>query len=105
MKGMDREKTIATLRDYEPKLKAIGVVSASLFGSVARDDAGTDSDIDVVVKLSESFSTGGFDYFWQLEQLEKRLSLLLGRKVDVVVEPVRKKRFQNEIDRDRATAF
>jgi len=57
------------------------------------------------VKLSENFSTGGLDYFWQLEQLNKRLSGLLGCRVDVVVEPVRKERFQNEIDRDRARAF
>ena len=81
------------------------MLSASLFGSVARDDAGVDSDVDVVVKLSESFSTGGFDYFWQLERLEKRLSGLLGCKVDVVGEPVRKEGLQNEIDQDRALAF
>ncbi len=93
------------MRDYEPELKAVGVVSASLFGSVARDEAGIDSDVDVVVKLSESFSTRGLDYFWQLERLEKRLSGLLGCKVDVVSEPVRKERFQDEIDRDRALAF
>jgi hypothetical protein len=30
---------------------------------------------------------------------------MLGAKVDVVAEPVRKERFQNEIDRDRALAF
>jgi predicted nucleotidyltransferase len=102
---MNREQAIATLRDCKPELKAVGVVSASLFGSVARDDARADSDVDVVVKLSESFSTGGFDYLWQLERLEKRLSGLLGCKVDVVAEPVRKERFQNEIDRDRALAF
>jgi len=29
---MNREQAIATLRGYEPELKAIGVVSASLFG-------------------------------------------------------------------------
>jgi predicted nucleotidyltransferase len=87
---VNREQAITTLRDYGPELKAIGVVSASLFGSVARADAGADSDIDVVAKLSESFSTGGFDYFWQLELLEKRLSGLLGCKVDVVAEPVRR---------------
>ena len=102
---MNREQAITTLRDYQLELQAIGVVSASLFGSVARDGAGVDSDVDVVVKLSESFSTGGFDYFWQLERLEKRLAGLLGCKVDVVAEPVRKERFQNEIDRDRALAF
>ena len=102
---MNCEQAIATLRDYEPELKALGVASASVFGSVARGDAGVDSDVDVVVKLSESFSTGGFDYFWQLERLEKRLSGLLGCKVDVVAEPVRKERLQNEINRDRALAF
>lgn len=102
---VNREQAIETLRGYEPELKAIGVVSASLFGSVARDEAGVDSDVDVVVKLSENFSTGGFDYFWQLDQLEKRLSGLLGCKVDVVAEPLRKERFQDEIDRDRRLAF
>ncbi len=102
---MNREQAIETLRGYEPELKAIGVVSASLFGSVARDEAGVDSDVDVVVKLSENFSTGGFDYFWQLDQLEKRLSGLLGCKVDVVAEPLRKERFQDEIDRDRRLAY
>ena len=104
-KEVNREQAIATLRDHEPELKAIGVVSVSLFGSVARDEAGVDSDVDVVVKLSEGFSAGGFDYFWQRERLEKRLSGLLGCKVDVVAEPVRKERFQNQIDRDRALAF
>ena len=102
---MSREQIIATLRANEQALKDDGVVRLSLFGSVARDEAGPDSDIDIAVRLGEGFSTGGFDYFWRLEQLERRLSQMLGAKVDVVAEPVRKERFQNEIDRDRALAF
>ena len=103
--GARVESALATLRACEPELKAIGVLSAALFGSVARGDAGPDSDIDVAVRLGGNFSTGGFDYFWQLEQLQKRLSRLCGCKVDVVVEPARKQRLQNEIDRDRALVF
>jgi uncharacterized protein len=80
-------------------------VRLSLFGSAARDEAGPDSDIDIAVRLGEGFSSGGFDYFWGLEQLEHRLSEMLGTKVDVVAEPVRKERFQNKLDRDRALAF
>ena len=80
-------------------------MSASIFGSVARGDAGPDSDIDVVVRLSDEFSTGGFDHFAKLEALQQRLARLLGRRVDVIEEPVRKKRLQSEIDRDRALAF
>ena len=102
---MKREEVIATLRAHEGELKEAGVVRVSLFGSVARGDAGPDSDVDLAVRLGESFSTGGLDYFWRLEQLQERLSRLLGCKVDVVEEPVRKARFQNEIDRDRALAF
>jgi predicted nucleotidyltransferase len=104
-KSMDRDQATATLRAYEPELKAIGVLSASVFGSVARGDAGPDSDVDVVVKLGKSFSVGGFDYFGQLEDLHRRLSAILGCKVDVIEEPVRKARLQAEIDRDRAFAF
>jgi uncharacterized protein len=102
---MDREHAIAMLRDYEPELKAIGVVSASVFGSVARNDAGLDSDVDVAVRLSQNFSEGGFDYFSRLEELERRLSSILGCKVDVIEEPVRKERLQVEINRDRALVF
>jgi predicted nucleotidyltransferase len=102
---MSREQVIATLRAHEQALKDAGVVRLSLFGSVARDEAGPDSDIDIAVSLGEGFSTGGFDYFWRLEQLQRRLSQMLGAKVDVVAEPVRKEQFQHEIDRDRALAF
>jgi predicted nucleotidyltransferase len=64
-----------------------------------------DSDVDIAVRLNQSFSNGGFDYFGRLGELENQLSLLLGRKADVVEEPVRKNRFQAHIDQDRAVAF
>ena len=101
---MNREQVLAKLRENEPELKAAGVVSLSLFGSSARDEANP-TDVDVAVRLAKDFSSGGFDYFYQLEQLQQRLSRLLGCKVDVVPEPVKKQRFQQEIDRDRALAF
>ena len=76
----------------------------SLFGSVARGENPT-QDVDVVVRLGENFSKPGLDYFSRLEEFELRLSEILGCKVDVVEEPVRKPRLQREIDRDRAIAF
>jgi len=101
---MERDQVIATLRRCEPELKAAGVLSLSLFGSTARGDADP-GDVDVAVRLATDFSPGGFDYFYQLDQLEQRLSHLLGCKVDLVAEPVRKQGFQHQIDRDRARAF
>lgn len=57
------------------------------------------------MRVSEKFSNRGLDYFYELEQLERRLRTVLGCEVDVITEPVRKKRFQDEIERDRAIVF
>jgi uncharacterized protein len=101
---MERDRVIAALKAHEHELRTAGVESVSLFGSVARreDSAG---DVDLAVRLGEGFSAPGLDYFSRLGELEGRLSGILGCKVDVIEEPVRKKRFQTEIDRDRAIAF
>ena len=101
---MNRDQAIASLKAHERDLRAVGVVSVSLFGSLARGETAV-NDVDVVVRLGASFSERGLDYFSQMEELEKRLEGMLGAKVDVVEEPVRKERFQREIDRDRALAF
>lgn len=101
---MDRDQVIRALQAHERELRAAGVVSASLFGSTARGESHP-GDVDIAVRLDKSFSSGGFAYFWQKERLKESLSQLLGCKVDVVEEPVRKVTFQREIDRDRTLAF
>jgi predicted nucleotidyltransferase len=101
---MDREHIISVLRAHEPELRASGVSSVSLFGSVARGEP-YPQDVDIAVRVEEAFSEGGLDFFHHLDLLERRFRELLGCEVDVVTEPVRKKDFQEEIDRDRAIAF
>jgi len=101
---MSWDQVIAVLQAHEQELRATGVLSASLFGSVARGENPV-HDVDVAVRLGESFSKRGFDYFSRLDDLERRLSEILGCKVDVVEEPVCKERLQREIDRDRTVAF
>jgi predicted nucleotidyltransferase len=101
---VNRDQVIEALRLNEPAIRAAGVQSLSIFGSVARGETPS-HDVDIAVHLGDNFSQGGLDYFGQLEELESRLSSLLGCKVDVVEEPVRKERFQREIDQDRAVAF
>ena len=101
---MTREEVTSTLREHAAELNAAGVVSASLFGSLARGESDP-GDVDIAVRLDERFSRGGFDYFWQRERLREKLSKLLGSRVDVVEEPVRKPGLQQEIDRDRTLVF
>jgi hypothetical protein len=101
---MERADVIAALKAHEQELRAAGVSSVSLFGSVARGEESA-NDIDVAVRLGETFSARGLRYFNRLSDIEGRLTGILGCKVDVIEEPVRKKRFQSEIDRDRDIAF
>jgi len=102
---MDRNTIIAALRGQQAELRALGVVSLSLFGSAARGDATEESDIDVAVTLDPSMTPRGFYFIGRLDELRERLESALGRHVDVVPEPVQKARFQQEIDRDRVRAF
>ena len=98
------DAVISKIRAHESELKAEGVLGVSLFGSVAR---GSDhpNDIHLAVRLASDFSTPGFAYFARLEELEARFTGMLGTRVDIVEEPVRKPRLQQQIDRDRLRAF
>jgi predicted nucleotidyltransferase len=102
---MRRDEIIAKLRSREADLRAAGVASLALFGSVARGDDDNDSDVDVVVQLTDRASNRGFAYFGQIEALQRDLSDLLGRRVDVIAEPVSKERLRQRIEKDRTVAF
>ena len=51
----------------------------ALFGSVLRADFGPDSDVDVLVEFEPAHVPG----FFGMAHLERELSALLGRKVDL----------------------
>jgi uncharacterized protein len=101
---MDRENVISIPRAHEAELRAKGVESVSIFGSVARGEPNP-QDVDLAVRTTDGFSKGGLDFFYQLDILERRLRTLLDSEVEVVPEPVHKKPFQDEIDKDRAIVF
>jgi len=42
---MDPSTVIAKLREYEPEMKAARIMRLSLFGSVARGDESSESDV------------------------------------------------------------
>jgi predicted nucleotidyltransferase len=95
------ERVIATLRAHEPELRKAGIRRLSLFGSVARGEAGANSDIDLVADLDPDAGIGLF----ALAALERRLEALVGKKVDLLPAPVEKQRLRANIDRDRKLAF
>lgn len=98
---MRRTVALSRLAAHELELRAMGVTALSLFGSVARDEAGPASDVDIAVKLDAARQLDLIDF----AQINLRLQDMLGVKVDLVSEPARKPRFQTQIDRDRVHAF
>ena len=95
------ERVIATLRAHEAELRQAGLRSLSLFGSVARGETETDSDID----LAAEFDPAARMDLLQLTALERRIAELLGSSVDLLPEPAEKSRLQDRINRDRLRAF
>jgi uncharacterized protein len=61
---------------------AHGASNVRVFGSVARGEADSRSDVDVLVDVSTD--SEGFAYFGRLEDLRRALTNLLGRDVDVI---------------------
>ncbi len=95
------DRVIATLRAHEPELRQAGITRLSLFGSVARGDSSPASDVDLAAELNPDARIG----LLALGALERRLATLIGRKVDLLPEPVEKPRLRANIDRDRLHAF
>ena len=52
---MRRDDVIAKLRETEPVLRGFGIAALYLFGSHARDEASSDSDVDVDVAPGAAF--------------------------------------------------
>lgn len=78
MAQTDTGDIIKRLQDHAAEWQAYGVLRMDLFGSVARGQADSDSDVDVLVELAAGAT------YEQLFDLRERLQHLLGRPVDVV---------------------
>lgn len=74
-----------------------GAQNVRVFGSVARGEAGPDSDIDLLVTLEEQRSLLDLVAFWQ------DLQDLLRCEVDVVTEGSLKERMRERILREAIT--
>lgn len=102
---MDRQTIIARLKAHEPELRQAGITGLSIFGSQARGEATEQSDVDLAVRIDPAALGTGFAYFAGIERLQSKLKGILGREVDVVMEPARRASLRSAIERDRTVAF
>lgn len=76
----DLATCLRVLRENRDEIEKSGVRHAGIFGSVARGDAVSDSDIDVLVDFKRRDAIDLFGF----AALRERLKQLLGRDVDLV---------------------
>jgi uncharacterized protein len=77
---MRRDLAISLLREHAEILRREGVAHVSLFGSVARDAAHPDSDVDLVVETTPERPLTLFT----IGPLHDLLASILGQPVDVI---------------------
>jgi hypothetical protein len=103
MRNLDREELIAELQRLRPQFEREGVTHMSLFGSRARRDNRPDSDVDLVIEISD--------------EADKRFSLLdlagiyglieeeLGLESSLVMRRSLNDSFKWTVDRDQVVVF
>ena len=92
---MKRQDAINQLRAHRQELvDRFGISTLYLFGSVARDDARSSSDIDLLVEFTKPV---GLFHFIELQQ---SLEATLGSKVDLGTRRSLKSRLKDEVLQD-----
>ena len=91
---MNKEQILALLAEHQSDLDRYGVQSLALFGSVVRNEAGADSDIDVLVEFK---GRATFDAYMDLKFY---LEELLGKPVDLVTQKALRPQLRPRIERE-----
>ena len=98
---MRRDDAIHILKQAEPELRARGVTSLALFGSTARDEAGPESDVDVLVELDKRRRITLFD----LSEIKFFATDVLGQPADVALRQSVRAGYRNGIEADALPIF
>ncbi len=89
---MDRDTALAILRAHFAELRPLGARSLAIFGSVARNSASDESDVDILIEFDRPATFDGF-----MEAKEK-LESWLGRRVDLVTPKALRPRLRAAVE-------
>jgi len=88
---VNRDQVIQRLVGARAELAGLGVRSLDLFGSVARGEASSDSDVDLLVDFDKPI--GLFHFF----RVQHRLEEILSCRVDLVMRDAVKRQLRDRI--------
>jgi predicted nucleotidyltransferase len=98
---MDKRFVIERLRQHKPELKAAGIVHLHVFGSVARDEATSASDVDLMADFDKPKQLT----LVKVASLQHRLSTILGREVDLTSAEWMRERVRENALREAVLVF
>ena len=101
MQNMTPKDFFERIEPHRAELARAGVRRIGVFGSVARGEAGVESDVDVLVELDENRPIGVFEY----TRLKLYLNELVDGASDVVNRRTLKPLLRASILRDAVHAF
>ena len=81
-----RSELLSLLRSHEAELRARGVETITLFGSLARDEATNSSDVDLAFRPGGGFSAGGFDHFKERFIDALKIAVAVYRDADIDID-------------------
>ncbi|AFZ28683.1 DNA polymerase beta domain protein region [Gloeocapsa sp. PCC 7428] len=96
---MRRDQVLSIVKLHREQLQQLGVDSLEIFGSVARDEAKSNSDVDFLVKFTEK---GGL---FQLFQVQHYLEEVLGCAVDLGTHDALREHLREPVTRDVIRVF
>lgn len=96
---MNREQVLALVQAHQADLEALGVKSLELFGSVAQNQAGPESDVDFLVEFAIEATL--FDLF----RVRHFLEGLLGRDVDLGTRTALKAHLREPVTKSAVRVF
>jgi predicted nucleotidyltransferase len=98
---MDKTAILAKLRENEAVLRAKGVTHVALFGSRARGETHSGSDIDIMIEIAPQAPIGLFEYV----AITQYLADLFPEPVDVANRRKLKANVRPTAERDAIYAF
>ena len=96
---MKQETVLSILAAHQDELEKLGVKSLELFGSVARNEATPESDVDFLVEFS--IDAGLFELF----RVQHYLEDILGSGVDLGTKDALREHLREPVLKDAIRAF
>ncbi|HVY35647.1 MAG TPA: nucleotidyltransferase domain-containing protein [Caulobacteraceae bacterium] len=98
---MDRKQALQILKSHQSQLSLRGVRRVALFGSVARDQSGPQSDLDILVQIDPAARLDLYSY----TALTQYIGDLFPVRVDIANYEGLKAHLKASVERDAIYAF